>query len=281
MKIAVCFSGCIRTGQYTTENMLRFIGDLYPHCDFFLHTWSENDYKHWHEDAPKTHELCRLHNITDKTLTNRDFVNIIYANKKTSAFPELDKFKEKYSNKLISIEIEDESSYNKNFHFPRQFGMMSPHWYSWYKSILLKRNYEQLHNFVYDYVLKLRTDIVFDEDAALIDEINNIKDNNTVYAQAFESCDAWINDIFLISKSQIMDRASEFIIKTEDRIWYTNMPGEYFKKNNIKFDRTLLSKYAVYRPEAIPISSLNYKKCYNIDYDFYDTKLNSFRYKDE
>ena len=39
MKIAVCFSGQIRTGILTFKNIKNFIGELINQCDVFIHTW--------------------------------------------------------------------------------------------------------------------------------------------------------------------------------------------------------------------------------------------------
>jgi hypothetical protein len=39
MRVAVCFSGQIRTGVVVAPNILRYIGDLLPQCDIFVHTW--------------------------------------------------------------------------------------------------------------------------------------------------------------------------------------------------------------------------------------------------
>ena len=38
MKIAVCFSGQIRTGIQNHPNIKEFFGKLYNECDFFIHT---------------------------------------------------------------------------------------------------------------------------------------------------------------------------------------------------------------------------------------------------
>jgi hypothetical protein len=52
MKIAVCFSGLIRTGINCYVNITRYLGDMLPDCDFFLHTWDYETNKpfartHW------------------------------------------------------------------------------------------------------------------------------------------------------------------------------------------------------------------------------------------
>ena len=45
MKIAVCFSGQIRTGIENHPNIKEFFGKLYNDCDFFIHTWNFSEYK--------------------------------------------------------------------------------------------------------------------------------------------------------------------------------------------------------------------------------------------
>jgi hypothetical protein len=53
MKIAICFSGQIRTGVQTEPNIKRYIGDLLPICDFFVHTWD-------HQSPPHTANALML-----------------------------------------------------------------------------------------------------------------------------------------------------------------------------------------------------------------------------
>lgn len=281
MKIAICFSGGIRTGVMAADNILRFIGDLRPYCDFFLHTWATNEFKAWHTESVKVNELCTIKNITNRTESNIEYLNLIRSNKSESSYDSLQKFSEKYDNRLVTIEIENEKSYHDGFKQSRGFGLISPLWYSWYKSVLLKSRHEHAAGFTYDYVIKLRPDIIFDSKAKLIDEINNITDNETLYAQGFFSYDHWFNDVFFISRSHVMDNASRFIVDTPDRHWYTNMPGEYFRSHNIKCSKTLLQLFSIYRPESIPKSSLNFADCFNIDHDYYHPASYTYRIKHE
>jgi len=39
IKIAICFSGQIRTGVLTYKNISNFIGELIHQSDIFVHTW--------------------------------------------------------------------------------------------------------------------------------------------------------------------------------------------------------------------------------------------------
>ena len=45
MKIAVCFSGQIRTAVENFINIKNFLGDIYNDCDFFMHCWDDCSYK--------------------------------------------------------------------------------------------------------------------------------------------------------------------------------------------------------------------------------------------
>ena len=45
MKIAVCFSGQIRTGVQAAPNIKNYIGNLWDNCTFFCHTWDMNTRK--------------------------------------------------------------------------------------------------------------------------------------------------------------------------------------------------------------------------------------------
>jgi hypothetical protein len=57
--------------------------------------------------------------------------------------------------------------------------------------------------------------------------------------------------------------------------------GTHLTNYGIKVYGTKLHDFAVYRPETIPTSSLNYEKCYNIDQDWYWSANNNFRYPEE
>ena len=39
MKIAVCFSGQMRTALEANKSIIKFLGNQLPNVDFFFHTW--------------------------------------------------------------------------------------------------------------------------------------------------------------------------------------------------------------------------------------------------
>lgn len=45
MRIAVCFSGELRTACHAAQGIRQWIGSLWSSCDFFIHTWDRNTYK--------------------------------------------------------------------------------------------------------------------------------------------------------------------------------------------------------------------------------------------
>ena len=71
MKIALCFSGQIRTGNITAPNILRYIGDLRDSCDIFVHTWDiESISQAYYALMQVNAELSDKKNITFKVDPN-------------------------------------------------------------------------------------------------------------------------------------------------------------------------------------------------------------------
>ena len=138
MRIAVIFGGQLRTGVETSKSVLNFLGDYLPNCDFFVHTWDitsykNGDYKNSHSDSFDWESI----KLKDDYL--QEFLKI-YKPLKYEVTPFL-KFRE---------EIENSEDY------------LMPAWaYSFWKSNELKKEYENENNFKYDYVIKLRGDLIF------------------------------------------------------------------------------------------------------------------------
>jgi len=138
MRIAVIFGGQIRTGVKTSKSVFNFLGDYLPYCDFFVHTWDITSYKK--NDYINSHlPGFDWDSIKLKEEILNDFLEI-YKPLKYEVTPFL-KFKK---------EIENSS------------GVQMPPWtYSFWKANELKKEYENENNFKYDYVIKLRGDLIF------------------------------------------------------------------------------------------------------------------------
>jgi hypothetical protein len=138
MRIAILFGGQLRTGVETSKSVFNFLGDYLPNCDFFVHTWDITSYKKG--DYSGSHsESFDWEAIKLKDDYLQEFLEI-YKPLKYEITPFL-KYRE---------EVEDSKDY------------LMPHWaYSFWKSNELKKQYENENNFKYDYVIKLRGDLIF------------------------------------------------------------------------------------------------------------------------
>jgi hypothetical protein len=122
MKVAVCISGQSRTWNIAKENIKNYFGDV----DYFIHTWDINTYRV--ENLPKNEP--KIYDVTNEEIKDiEDYFN-----------PKLLEF-DHYS---------DDYAYNWHALF-----------YSFMKSVWLKRKYEIENDFLYDIVIKTRFDLNF------------------------------------------------------------------------------------------------------------------------
>jgi hypothetical protein len=211
MKIAVCFSGQMRTGIENYPNIKEFFGESYNDCDFFIHTWNFSEYKTYNGS-----------NIAKKPIIESD--------------EKFDEIKKLYSPKKMIVDIK-----HIGYETAEKYGIQ-PLWYSFWKSIELKKQYEIENNFKYDYVIKIRPDLVLNYNT--YDDL--IKEINTTYENEFKII-GWdgfdvpkntqlATDVFFISKSNEMNIAADYfwsLMKYYDNNNYTNLPS-YLKEYNIK-----------------------------------------------
>ncbi len=190
MRIAVCFSGQWRTGNYCYENLKQFFGILYPYCDFFIHTWDINKQK-----------CYNLSNVFSKEtkLTSND----------------INEIKNKYNPKKIIVD-DYQIAYKELVKYEpllyttvNIFDIVQPLWYSFYKSIQLKNEYEIDNGFKYDYVIKLRPDILLHPNRRLSQDIEMYKnelDSGEFYIENLirdYSIDTHtIDDVYFLSNSE-------------------------------------------------------------------------------
>ena len=131
LKVAVCFSGQPRFWKIAADNIKNFFNfegrySTTITTDYFIHTWDTNTIRY-----PKTHHW-------------------IFENTKQS---DTDDIIATYNPKGFEQEewVQDT--------FPRAWDSM---FYSFARSMMLKRNYEIANNFEYDIVVKARLDTIYD-----------------------------------------------------------------------------------------------------------------------
>jgi DNA-binding Lrp family transcriptional regulator len=215
MKIAICFSGQIRTGVQTEPNIKRYIGDLLPICDFFVHTWD-------HQSPPHTANALML---VDKSVF-ADFRRLYNPKSMTV---------EEYLSKRAPDGIW--GGYRVDASTKKKYISMFE---SIYKANELKRLYEKSNGFVYDYVVRIRTDLIFHQDKSLRADITELFSktmttfDNFMIAYHHGVNYSKLEDIFWLAKSPTMDKLAKFYehYATNEGDWQVKMAN--WVKNDLK-----------------------------------------------
>jgi len=194
-RIAVCISGQIRTGVYTTESLKKFFGDMLPNLDFFIHTWTtETVSPHGLRDPDE-----QLNTAIEVSQYKIDHVTEFYKPKLMI----VDNYTE-YEKKYIKL-IED------------RYGMYGvcyssiPLLQTIYESNKLKIQYENKVGEQYPLVIRMRFDQVFEQQHRLINEIRYIADRQDLFyvSDPNNKLPNEIEDLFWISNSNNMNIISE------------------------------------------------------------------------
>jgi hypothetical protein len=245
MRIAVCFSGQVRTGVENYQNIREVLGELYDSCDFFIHTWNFCSYKTYN-----------LSNIAKKP--------VIESPEKFEAIRQL------YSPKKMVVD----GKYI-GYQTTEEYGIQAL-WHSFWKSVELKKQYELENNFKYDYVLKLRMDLVLNRHTSfeLLQEILTIENNQFKVNQWFgEDPIIFKNiplstDVFFISKSKEMDIAADYVwalMKSFSNGEYINLIY-YLSQHNIKTSHfSYVERYALLRDDFVDRGVLELDKSEMLD----------------
>jgi hypothetical protein len=214
MRIAVCFSGQLRTGVWAIPAIKSFIGDLWGNCDFFLHTWDSQNNKNYSNEVIK--KLNSLMSIDiNYTNPNRPIYGPI-GNEDLNRFltiynPKLfliENYKTTHNNIVNyrdSVAAQQNLSYNPA-DFPPEL------YYSYYRSVEMVKQYEQQWGFTYDIIIKLRPDVIFPmhdghpiyrhKRADLKNDIEKVLNNtNTLYKS---------DDVYWISTGDIIKKVNLF-----------------------------------------------------------------------
>jgi hypothetical protein len=238
MKIAICFSGQLRSFEYAATNLKKFIGNV-ENIDMFVHTWDVSQYKAWDIAS---------------------FMSQVHGYGKT--FPEeqinqshIDTLNKLYDNRIRAFEIESYDEYKK-------VNVTLPLWHSFKRSILLANNYGQ-----YDVVIKLRTDMIFAHEATLAEELENYNKDKGKFLVCNVS-DTIVNDVYFISNMPTMRIACEFAPDGGPESPLI-LFRKYCDRYMIRLDRTLNQEYTILRPEAIAVNpNDNYRLCEYIEHAY-------------
>jgi hypothetical protein len=221
-RIAICFSGQIRTGIENSESLLKYIGHLRDTVDIFIHTWDI--------ETMSTHatEHADIANVADIRRSVEKF-----------EFNEIVKIYDPIDMRVDNFDLYQNIHYKRVIMREGYCHAQIPMFQSIWESNQLKRNYEYLSNSKYNLVMRLRFDIDFGEDRTLEQDMNYIgtkKDMLYVvdFGNKFPNA---IEDVCWLGSSEVIDTTCDFAIERESKKNSTDWQShhaEYLAANNIK-----------------------------------------------
>lgn len=211
MKIALCLSGQPRFIEEGYNQLYEHLLSKYS-IDCFIHCW-------WSSDMANVNmNTLGMSNPTGRSYIFKsdtiDYLNNHYKPVGFSYEPQ------KYFNLIHGV----------NFEQPNKTISIQSMWYSVKESNRLKLNYEKLHNFKYDIVIRSRTDIILNKCL-----LNKMTENRCVYTSTVGKNMDFPNDQFAVSDSLSSDYYSSLydnldLYKNEG---FTTFVGERLLKYHI------------------------------------------------
>lgn len=202
MRIALCFSGQNRTGHMTADNIKRYVGDLLPACDVFAHFWDS--------ETRGTGYANRQNAVS----TNSEWHSPQTTNPEKNV-----EFYRAWAPRTIMVEEYDLQP-NRPKWGGRRWDPVASQWQvsmwrSLWEANKLKMDYAQKNQIVYDYTLRLRSDLVFDKTKSLSEDLKLLPDDNSLlfgdhYAIWPIHGMTRIEDIFWLGPSHVMDAVSTY-----------------------------------------------------------------------
>jgi hypothetical protein len=232
-RIAICFSGQIRTGIENSPKILEYLGDMRNCSDVFIHSWNTETESPWTEKNKDNLEIHKVHHLVSNEVF--DCISNIY-NPLDMRVDMFDIYQRCHYKRVIS----------RGANAVHQIPMFQSIW----ESNQLKLAHEKLCNSKYGLVLRIRFDINFGDNRTLLEDMQYIahKKNLFYFLDFNNKFPDEIEDVCWISSSEIMDRVCNFVIERETNAvmnkidWqmhmkqYLDMQGivtRPFKNNNI------------------------------------------------
>lgn len=255
IKIAICFSGQIRTGVLTSNNIKNFIGDLLPLSDVFVHTWD----------------------VISTTSSDLSIAGVTFK-ESNDLFKEFEKV---WSPKKIIVENYDE--------WHKKMPVEPPLFYSLYESNRLRKEYELENNIQYDFVIKLRPDVIYNPSYKLENELSAILNSEncekTIYTLDREKKIHFniFDDVLWIAFPKVFDAAVNYYFKRQAYYFERIKTGEYPTLSwqndmaNYLTNNKILYKSLNTIKEGTPFRWELIKK-YNLTVEKYESEWNKFYY---
>lgn len=202
MKFAICYSGQPRYFKECFENHKQMIFNQIKNFDIFFHFWFDQEAvnKNFYMD-------CGLPD-TSRGRWDKELVTDLQEKLNPQLCMYQRPLKYNLNNNFLNLPINP----HRDFYIPKE-NIISM-FYSIYKANLLKMIYEKEHNFIYDCVIRLRTDIFMTQPLII-----NEKDLNAINLDKRPHTEYSLNDCIAYGPSNLMDAYSNTIfnlIKSKD-----------------------------------------------------------------
>jgi|10_taG_2_1085330.scaffolds.fasta_scaffold92549_2 hypothetical protein len=235
MRVAICISGQPRDIEVGVEQVINNIINCNPDLDFdvFAHAWISNPGESW--DTAQEYQSS----VVGNQQGNPENKILEYLKPKLWLFEDQINFK----------------NYTKffNSHSSAKQPSLASNFYSVYAANNMKKQYENMQGFVYDYVIRMRYDLCFNKPINVLDYENSAKSCVVVPKNYQEDQDRipWnvrnkgMVDVFAISSSKNMDKYSEtFLHMPSINNEYTPPFGEVYLGVNTRIINDLDIYYA-------------------------------------
>lgn len=253
MKIAVCLKGQLRSGISASKSILNYLYECVGDFDVFFHSWDITSNKRGDNSIVTSRNIRKTEYRWIKAyntikVNNSDWQDLIriYNPKKYEI--------ENYTTYLDTID-------SKNIQYDS--------FYSFWKTLQLKNQYETETNIKYDYILSIRFDMVINHICSVKETIKNIENsiNPSFYAYG-------VSDILLLD-SLSSKKIESYInpngsFKTDNDDYYTNFLD--FLTNNIG-NNVSIGRNELLEKIKIPFSY------YTVGKEIGDNRINEDIYK--
>ena len=195
-RIAICYSGRPRNVIECYENHQKYFGLGKENVDVFAHIWYDNSLSGQNFRGDSNQGTWPDESIKNWILKNWNPKKIIFDSPKSF-------------NHMFSGQWENNQGWHNAAHKDNQISML----YSIDKAISLKQEYENKNNFKYDYVLRMRTDLV------ALKSFGQYEDYNKEYLHVWNCIpgEDWCHvqaqdyafiDVPVLGSSEVMDKFS-------------------------------------------------------------------------
>lgn len=248
MKIAVYFSGNIRTGVTAFPNLRKYFGRYFDDIDFFLHTWDLEDVALPFTDCYEGTSLL-YYNL-------RNYIPYRLQRSKLQKLNSLYKFKQVKVDSPLDTKLVEK-----------------PMWVSINRALDMVYEYQALNEVKYDVVVRVRPDLLLEPFSSSFEKDLSLVENNTLVVCNLQD-NIKEDSIFLEDVMYLCDIPTSKTVHKFGSI--DNNPHEYLYKylleNGNKVKKAFSSRYAIYRDHLQHLDPIeDYEKIYLLNLDLYNT----------